>query len=313
MQKVPANSNRIGEIMLSSFFPAFIVLVPLLVTLGFLGAMRFFERQRKRSPLSRHLLRSPGGSLHNELNDRMWDLAGYLMLLPLMPLMLYAIVLRQALVNAREPRISNFVIALGGLAFGFFLYRAFSIMSKVRNLRLGYEAELSMGQELDQFMRRGALVYHDVPAEGFNIDHVLVVPNGVFAIETKGRAKPNRDRGTEDAKVIYDKNVLSFPTWSETKPLDQTRKQAAWLSRWLSSAVGEPIKVKPVLALPGWFVESKSFDDVLLISGRQAYKILETNHGSLTSSLIKRIEHQLDHRCRDVEPSFYKKRKSIAK
>jgi len=54
----------------------------------------------------------------------------------------------------------------------------------------GYDAELSVGQELNQLMRQGAVVFHDLPADGFNIDHVLISALGVFAIETKEYTKP---------------------------------------------------------------------------------------------------------------------------
>jgi hypothetical protein len=107
--------------------------------------------------------------------------------------------------------------------------------------------------------------------------------------------------------------VLSFPGWIETKPLDQARLQAQWLSKWLSSAVGEKVAVKPVLTLPGWFVDRKGRGDVLVISGREAPSLLTVKQEPMPDSLVKRIEHQLVQRCRDVEPSLYKRRATIAK
>jgi len=274
--------------------------------------MRNRQRQRKRSPLSQQLLRSPGESLRKELDDRMWDVMGYLMGLPLFPLMLYSTHMTQAYVDGRSPRVSFVLIAVGFLVFSFLFYMTYTAMRKVWRLRLGYDAELAMGQELDQLMRKGVAVFHDFPAEGFNIDHIMVAPNGVFAIETKGRSKPNRDRGAEDAKVTFDGKVLSFPGWIETKPLDQARNQAQWLSKWLSSAVGEKVVVKAVVTLPGWFVDRKGRGDVLVISGREAPSLLNVKQEPMPDSLLKRIEHQLDQRCRDVEPAMYKKRVQIA-
>ncbi|MFZ3040812.1 MAG: hypothetical protein WA108_03305 [Thiobacillus sp.] len=90
---------------------------------------------------------------------------------------------------------------------------------------------------------------------------------------------------------------MNFPGWIETKPLEQARRQAVWLSKWLTSAVGEAVTVRPVLALPGWFVERKSRSDVLLISGREAPSILKAKQEALSESMIKRIEHQLEQRC----------------
>ena len=40
-------------------------------------------------------------------------------------------------------------------------------------------------------MRDGFAVFHDVPGDkAFNVDHVVIGPQGVFAVETKGRGKP---------------------------------------------------------------------------------------------------------------------------
>ncbi|MBU1055794.1 MAG: NERD domain-containing protein [Proteobacteria bacterium] len=36
----------------------------------------------------------------------------------------------------------------------------------------------------------GYKVYHDFPAEKFNIDHIIIGPAGVYAVETKARQKP---------------------------------------------------------------------------------------------------------------------------
>ena len=53
-------------------------------------------------------------------------------------------------------------------------------------------------------MRRGAYVFHDVPADNFNIDHVVVSGQGIFAVETKGFTKPKRGGGNADATVVFD-------------------------------------------------------------------------------------------------------------
>ncbi len=64
-------------------------------------------------------------------------------------------------------------------------------MQKVIFIVLGPDCEMAVGQELNNPMCAGYRVYNDVPAEGLNIDHVVVGRNGVFAVETKGRSKPS--------------------------------------------------------------------------------------------------------------------------
>lgn len=234
----------------------------------------------------------------------MGDAFAHLAILPALPLLMYATHLSQSYISGQAESFARIGVAVffGLIAFVFFLFRFIQIIRKMWKLRLGYEAELAMGQELDQLMRKGAVVFHDVAAENFNIDHVVVARNGVFAVETKGRSKPSRGLGKDDAKVIYDGKVLKFPNCVESKSIEQAQRQAQWLARWLSSAVGEKVAVKPVLALPGWFVDRQGRSDVLVISGREAYALMKAGDGQLADGLLQRIEHQLEQKCRDVKP-----------
>jgi hypothetical protein len=186
------------------------------------------------------------------------------------------------------------------------MYRIVALVRMSRDLRLGLEAEMAAGQELSQLIADGFAVFHDIPGnKKFNVDHVVVGRSGVFAIETKGRAK--RVRGDESGyRVTFDQGRLQFPGWSEVEPLEQARRNAIWLGRWLTSAVGGPINAKPVLLLPGWFVDRKSPSDVAIINGtRPRQYFLKVQGAALSAQLLKQIVHQLDSRCRDIEPRAY--------
>lgn len=165
---------------------------------------------------------------------------------------------------------------------------------------------MAAGQELDQLMQQGATVFHDLAADKFNIDHVVVSRQGVFAVETKGYRKPIRDGGLEDAKVSYDGKVLVFPDWADLRPLAQAERQARWLSDWLSQATGERVDALPVLALPGWYVDRKGRGPVLVLNGVELRDHLLKARAArpLTEEQVKRIAHQVEQRCRDVKPIY---------
>jgi hypothetical protein len=185
------------------------------------------------------------------------------------------------------------------------IWRLIKAASRLDQLRAGFDAELAVGQELDQLMRSGAYVFHDFPAEKFNIDHVVIAPEGLFAVETKGYTKPNRGRGKEDATVRFDGKSLHFPTWKTTEPLDQARRQADWLEKWVTNAVGDPVKVTPVLALPGWYIERSGRADVRVFSGRELPGLLKSRGvAPLTAQTLQRVAHQIEQRCRDVSPRY---------
>jgi hypothetical protein len=249
----------------------FIALAFYLVPLGaMLGAVwiarRAYRRADRRHPLTRDLLRGPGHTLGRELEDARGDLVAYLVAIVPTPLFLLA---AWALDERSRGRLSAFpmiYLAVIGILVIFFAYRAFYLVRKIRRLSLGHEAETAVGQELNQLLSHGFRVFHDIGGDtAFNVDHVVVGPTGVFAVETKGRTKPLRD-GKAEYRVEQHGDRLIFPGWTETQPLRQALRNAEWLAKWLSSSTGEAVEVQPVLALPGWFIERKDRCLVLVIN-----------------------------------------------
>ena len=129
-------------------------------------------------------------------------------------------------------------------------------MPGLRKMKQGIRAEQAAAQELAEVLAGRNRIIHDVQAQDFNIDHVVITPGGIFAVETKSRLKPAAGQGAEAVKVIYDGKCLKFPGWTETAPIEQARRQADWLARHLQAETGERLPVFPVLALPGWFVQN---------------------------------------------------------
>ena len=161
-----------------------------------------------------------------------------------------------------------FVAAGGWSAWA--AWRLVAIGRERRRFIEALRAEHAVAQYLQPLLAQGWVIFHDLPAEGFNIDHIAIGPNGVFAIETKSRKKPPRDV-KEGHRVRFDGRALHFPDHSTSKPVEQAQRQARWLERELASGTGESVKVVPVLALPGWFVESsvrQSASDGFVLAGK---------------------------------------------
>lgn len=273
--------------------------------IAFLIRRKKIRRARGRSPLTKDLLRSPGHSLRDQLDEKLGNLLLHIVGLAVLPLMVLAILQTQHGSLAASPLIS--AIALAGIV-GFVVITVRKMWvdgNRLDDLRAGYDAELAVGQELDQLMRQGARVFHDFPADGFNIDHVLIAPSGLFAIETKGYTKPASMDGRAAATVTFDGKVLAFPTWTGTGPLEQAERQARWLSKWASDAIGERVVAQPVVTLPGWFVERKGRGPVKVMNGGEVGALLSSNGDErLSPQLIQRVAHQVEQRCRNVAPTY---------
>ena len=295
----------------AALFPA---LAPFVILMALAGAVWLGSRHRtRRSPLTRDLLRSPGHSLLMQIEDLSERIDSFVFVAAVVPLSSYASYITQKYWGAVKPGshigIFYLIISVGFVAFA--AVRLPRLVKERRSFRLGLDCEMAVGQELNGLMYDGYRIFHDIPADGFNIDHVVVGPNGVFAVETKGRSKPDRGRGKPDATVVFDGKNLHFPDSSESEPLAQARRQARWLSKWLSSAVAQPITAHPVLALPGWYIDRRKWGDVLLLNGKECrFLASQKSIRTLPDALIQMISHQLERLCRDVEPQAYKRKPS---
>lgn len=253
--------------------------------------------------MTRDLMRSPGQSLRDKIEDINDSINANMVFMFIGPIMLFVYFVTQPSLNQR----TNWLLFLISAFYVYILYRLWPLLKERNNHKLGLECEMAVGQELNNLMLDGCRVYHDFPAEKFNIDHIVVGPKGVFAVETKGRAKKAEKGGEAAVTVRYDGTALKFPNWSERQPIGQAKSQAAWLSDWLSSAVGEHVPVRPVLAIPGWYLKKESPDNLLLFNGKNPGPLMNAIDGSLSQHLIARIAHQLELRCRDIEPTAYPK------
>lgn len=145
--------------------------------------------------------------------------------------------------------------ALATFAWGLRSYiRSYRARERIRD---GWTAEHVTGLQLNRLVSKGCIVLHDLPAENFNIDHVVIAPRAVYAVETKSFRKPrnaSEERDDPSHQVRYDGNTLVFPDFATREPVEQATRQAQWLRRVLRDALGREFPVVPVVALPGWFV-----------------------------------------------------------
>lgn len=284
------------------------IVLPVLVLLAILfGWKYFFDRDRRRSPLNTKIHNTPGEQLRvrlAELDENI--LMAYMAAVLSGPALLAA----WLLTRLRKVDMSAFKFGVGDWIFLTVLVivvviagiRMIRIGKERRKVQQGLSAEIVIAQHLLPLMGKGCLVMNDIPADKFNLDHVVIGPQAVFMVETKSRKKP-AERGKESAKVFYDGQGLKFPNHMETKPIEQARNQARWLSEHLRGAAGEPVKVIPVLALPGWWVENTktaSASDVIVTNGKNPAFMLSANFGAnMSESLRNRIAYALAQRYPD--------------
>ena len=291
---------------LAGYFPILLFFVILLVTATVLHFYRKINRLKKRrSPFTQNLLRSPGESLIRKLDSINIEINVYLISLVSVPLLIYSAILSISYYKGKSIHLID-VYGSTIIGFAFIIYfftRIIKLLKERKTTRLGYEGEVAVGQELNQLMLKGCHVYHDFPADKFNIDHIIVGESGVFAVETKTRSKPTGHNARENATVTYNGMMLRFPQGVDLETIEQVKRQAAWLSNWIGSTVGEKVAVRPMVAVPGWYVKRTSANGMPVVNPTQFPSLFEhISPRYLSPDMISRITHQLEQKCRDVVP-----------
>lgn len=264
----------------------------------------------RRSPLTTDLMRPPGYSLQSRCTDQFLEATACMSMMLLAPLVVFSVHVSQAHYGeVRETAIAvSTMIGLVVLTEAYCIRRLIRALRQHRLALLGMQGEMFTGEELNLLMLDGCRVFHDVEFPYGNIDHVVVSPSGVYAVETKMLGKPRNAQ--DDVRVVVDHEARRMQLPDRNVPIPESQLQAAvrWLGGHLSSATGFEVRVEPILALPGWFVERRGQrkpGDVFVINPRNPKKFfVHDNRQVLSPQRMQQVVHQMEQLCRNVAPSF---------
>lgn len=204
-----------------------------------------------KSPITRKTLNQAGESLKRAQLDLVHDrlLAPYLAVS-----VLWIVVVIEWIYAWADSRPSAvYLTAAAAILSAVFLWRLRSAWQVLKDLELSLEGERAVGEYLDRLRGLGLRVYHDIPGDSGNIDHVAICTRGVFCIETKTRSKPIRG----ECKVAYDGKAISVNGGRpDRSAIVQAKAQAKQLRRLLKEYTGINYPVQPVVLFPGWYVEA---------------------------------------------------------
>lgn len=250
------------------------VVVVFAVTFGSLFIKKRIRDSKSKRPFCDSQLRPAGESLRVAISKADDDLISSALLYLGFVAIAGGLVYGTSAKQMESPHVMvvlGFSLALTFIVIIFFTIKLWRIQQRLWNLTLGYDGECYVGQVLtDTLVPLGCKVFHDLPFDGFNIDHLVVSPYGVFVVETKTRRKPiDGKSGKHEYKVFYDGKRLSFTSGlKDYGALDQTQFNAKEVAKWLNGETGCVVPVCPVLLFPGWFVEMTGNGPVVVTSPR---------------------------------------------
>ena len=264
-----------------------------------------WKNRKKRLPFTQKILRPPGESLRLrlvELDEKLNDRLIQLFLAAYSPLIIAGLVALQGV----RPSIGVWITiaAIAAAASIWSAYRLWEVLNLRRRIRLGFEGERHVGEALNQLMLVGCRVFHDFlitdkPRSIRNIDHIVIGPNGVFAVETK---TPRKIKSENGATVTVLENALQYPWGVDRRDIEQAQEEARWLTEWLSKMSPEPVNVGAVLVLPGWFIDRRARSTVTVLSGSEvALNVPKLNGPATNGGEIRRLAAIIEDRNRSIE------------
>jgi hypothetical protein len=205
------------------------------------------KKQTKRSPLKMRPLRLPGQSLQEEI-DRRFERT-------LQPIILMVFASVMALLEwsrwfFKSPPLPKFYTLLAVLACFYGIRKVLQTRQDFKLLKQARDGERFIGQCLERLRESGYRVLHDIVGNGFNIDHVLIGPTGVYTVETKTISKPAKG----PCEIAYDGETVSVNGFTpDRNPVVQAKAQANWIKGFLKEVITEELLANPLCSL-SWVV-----------------------------------------------------------
>lgn len=244
---------------------ALLLQIPLwILVFWFWRHIQSLKKRGRRSPFNENILRLPAFTIRSIQRDTALDGALSMMGVFVVPYVAYAMLTGSVVVD-------RIVMLIGALVTTYFLVISIKKFKLAIQLHLGVEAETATGQELNLLMRDGAWVFHDIPYQYGNIDHVIISTGGVFAVETKGISKPTDETrtGSDNATLTVVGDDIVLPHGRTKAPTSQAKVHANWLRHEMKRRFGFNVPVRAVVAIPGWMVNGGFNGDCWVVNPKR--------------------------------------------
>ncbi|MDJ0916236.1 MAG: hypothetical protein QNJ05_00640 [Woeseiaceae bacterium] len=156
----------------------------------------------------------------------------------------------------------NMLLVIAALTMMFGMHRSWRTFSEWRQLSFKRDATLSIGHGLQKVATDNGRVYHDVDSGNNTIDHVVVGIKGVYGVHVIAR------RPVKGGSVVAAGGKLRFSNSNDVISVADLRRANSALSRELSACTETDIKVRLVIGVPGWEIESQGDGSLLLVNER---------------------------------------------
>jgi len=148
------------------------------------------------------------------------------------------------------------------LAVGFAIYQLVTTILARRQVKFLRDANVAIGHQLQQISSGITQIFHDVATSAGVVDHVVIGQSGLYAINVVAK------RARKGGSVQLQGNELHFSTSKLPQSIVGIAARTARLEKEFHNLLGHRVRVRSVIAAPGWKIGEQASQDHLLVNER---------------------------------------------
>jgi hypothetical protein len=182
-------------------------------------------------------------------------------------------------------------LAVSAIFLLYAVYRFVNVLRARRRTEFLRDANIAAGHGLQKLTANR--IYHDVPCGAGIIDNVIVGSHGIYAVNIVAR------RARKDNKVRLTGDTLVFAPGKYSLSLARFAQCAEQLAQELGKVLKHDVRVRSVVAVPGWEVDSQSSDEHLIVNERNLAMLRgwKDQNDYLMNEDVEKLQKLLTARC----------------
>ena len=179
------------------------------------------------------------------------------------------------------------------IAASYTVIRLFQIIIARRRLSFVLDANMATGHALQKLTANQNRVFHDVHCQAGIIDNVVVGLHGIYAISVVAR-KPGKDN-----RARLQGDILTFSPGKVSMSVARSGEKSTQLAREFRKLLGHEVRVRSVITVPGWEIDSQVSDDYLIVNERNLAMLSgwKEQEDYLMNEDVESIQELLTERC----------------
>jgi hypothetical protein len=179
------------------------------------------------------------------------------------------------------------------LALGFAAYQLGITIRARRQVKFQRDANVAIGHQLHQISSGVTRVFHDVETSAGIIDHVVIGHSGIYAINVVAK------RGGKGGGVRLQENSLQFPNAKVQYSIVDLSARTSRLEKDFQKLLGHKVRVRSVIAVPGWDINEQSSEQNLLVNERNVAMLRgwKDNSDHLMNEDVEVLQKALTAKC----------------